>query len=315
MRVSIVIPCYNVAAWLPKSMASALAGSHPDTEIIAVDDGSTDGTIDLLRGYAERHPEQVRVLLQPNRGASAARNAGLRECTGEYVQFLDADDVLHPDKIRDQVVLAQRDGSPELIVGDYCAVMPNGLLVRNQALCDRPWMALIRTRMGTTSANLWRRDAVLAAGGWPEELASSQDYALMFAMLRNGARVAWDRTEATDVYKRESGSISRTGLRGNWERYIALRKAIKEHLVSLGRERHAAEIAALDQYVFMALRILATYDLPAAATAFRTIIDKGFVPEVGRAITERYVFLYNVLGFSGAERALRLARRSRPLAR
>ncbi|MBK8338991.1 MAG: glycosyltransferase family 2 protein [Flavobacteriales bacterium] len=315
MRVSIVIPCYNVAAWLPTSMDAALAGSHPDSEIIAVDDGSSDGTLDLLQTYAGRNPQRVRVLSQPNRGASAARNVGLRECTGTYVQFLDADDTLLPDKIRDQVALAEREGSPELIIGDYCAVMPNGLLLRTQALYDRPWMALIRTRMGTTSANLWRRDAVLAAGGWPEELASSQDYALLFAMLRNGARVAWDHCEATEVHKRESGSISRTGLRGNWERYIALRKAIKEHLVTLGRERHKEELATLDQYVFMALRILATYDLQAARRAFRSIIDRGFVPEVSRAITERYVLLYDLLGFSCAERALRLVRRSRPLAR
>lgn len=308
MRVTVVIPCYNVAGLVGKALESALMQDHADLELILVDDGSTDGTVEVL----ERHPAvaegRVRLLRQMNRGASAARNHGLRVATGAYVQFLDADDQLMPDKISGQVALAEREGWPEVVVGDYRAVRPDGLMDRVQALYERPWMALIRTRMGTTSANLWAREALLAVGGWPEDLASSQDYALLFKLLKRDARVAWDRRERTEVLKRASGSISRTGVRANWERYVDLRRRIKEHLVGLGRERYAAEIAALDQYIFMALRILATYDRDQAVKLYRSCIDKGFRPEVGPAITERYVALFTLLGFAGAERALRLAR-------
>ena len=149
-----------------------------------------------------------------------------------------------------------------------------------------------------------------AAGGWDVDLASSQDYDLMFRMLVQGARVAYDRRVGTLVLKRSEGSISRMDVRANWERYVALRKAMKDHLLHLDPEAHAEELAALDQYVFMALRILATYDLDAAVSEFKRSLPKDFVPEVGRAITERYVLLYNLLGFAGAEKALRLRKGS-----
>ncbi len=311
MRVSVVIPCHNVADLVGRALDSALAQDHRDLEWTVVDDGSTDGTVDVLRRHPAVADGRVRLLQQPNRGASAARNEGLRHATGVYVQFLDADDLLLPDKISGQVALAGREGLPEVLVGDYRAVQPNGLMDRVQALYGRPWMALVRTRMGTTSANLWAREALLAVGGWPEELASSQDYALLFNLLKHGARVAWDGRERTEVLKRAAGSISRTDVRANWERYVDLRRAIKQHLVAQGRDRYADELAALDQYLFMALRILATYDLRDAVKRYRTCIGRGFRPEVGPAITERYVALFTLLGFAGAERVLSLVHRHR----
>ncbi len=98
--VSILIPCHNAAPWLAQTLESALAQTWPEKEIIFVDDGSTDGSLELARGYESRG---VRVLTQPNRGASAARNAGLREARGGFIQFLDADDLLAPDKIAVQM--------------------------------------------------------------------------------------------------------------------------------------------------------------------------------------------------------------------
>ena len=303
MEVSVVIPCHNVEDLLPKAVRSVLDQQHAVAELVLVDDGSTDGTWAVIEELSQEAGPVVRSVRQAQQGASAARNAGLRLCSGEWVQFLDADDVLYPPEIREQLLLAD---ASDLVVGDYEKVMPDGLLLTVEALYDRPWMALIKTRLGTTSANLWRRVAVEAAGGWDEDLASSQDYELLFRMLRKGARVAWDRQVATRVLKRVSGSISRTDERANWERYVALRKAMKDHLLAQDPSAYAEEVAAIDQYLFMALRILATYDLDAAVAEFRRSISPGFVPQVGRAITERYVLLYNLLGFAGAEKALRL---------
>ena len=274
--------------------------------MIAVDDGSTDGTLRILQAIAAEHPGRVTVLGQPNTGASAARNKGMKAGTGEWIQFLDADDTLMPDKISGQLACA---GEADLVVGDYEQIMPDGLLLPVEALRDRPWMALIRTRMGTTSANLWKRSALERVGGWNEDQASSQDYELMFRLLASGAQVAWDRRVRTLVLKRPTGSISRTDVRANWERYIALRRAIKEHLERTDAKRYAEEIEVLRQYLFMALRIMPVDDLPLAVTEYKRIIGKGFRPEVSKAITERYVLLHNLLGFEGAERVTRLAKR------
>ncbi len=308
MRVSVIVPCHNVEAHVERAVRSAWAQDHADVEVVAVDDGSTDGTLALLQRLASDRPGRVRVIQQSNRGACAARNEGLRACTGEWVQFLDADDQLMPDKVSGQVALA---ASADVVIGDYEQVMPDGQLVSVPALHGKPWMALIRTRMGTTSANLWRRSALEAAGGWNEQQASSQDYELLFRLLARGARVAWDHRIRTQVLKRTEGSISRTDVRANWERYIALRRTILEHLQRTDAEAFKAEIEALRQYIFMALRIVAAEDLPWALAEYRRSIGKGFRPEVSRAITERYAFLHNLLGFAGAERATRLLKRAR----
>ncbi|HET7537953.1 MAG TPA: glycosyltransferase, partial [Candidatus Didemnitutus sp.] len=100
--VSIIIPCYNAERWLAATLESALAQTWSAKEIIFVNDGSTDRSLALARSFESR---SVRVIDQPNRGASAARNAGLRAAQGELFQFLDADDLLSRGKVAAQVAL------------------------------------------------------------------------------------------------------------------------------------------------------------------------------------------------------------------
>ncbi len=89
MKLSIIIPAYNAEAYLPQCLDSILAQEHSGCEVIVVDDGSTDGTAALL----ERYPD-VKVVHQENRGMSTARNRGLDEARGEYILFVDSDDLL-----------------------------------------------------------------------------------------------------------------------------------------------------------------------------------------------------------------------------
>ena len=105
--VSILIPCYNAEPWLAQTLESALAQTWPHREIIVVNDGSTDLSLQIARQYEVRG---IRVLDQPNRGASAARNAAFAACQGEWIEFLDADDLLAPDKIERQMRLAEAVG-------------------------------------------------------------------------------------------------------------------------------------------------------------------------------------------------------------
>jgi glycosyltransferase involved in cell wall biosynthesis len=93
--VSIVIPCHNAERWISAALESALGQTYPNTEVIVVDDGSTDGSLKVIKQF----DKNVRWLSTPNRGPSAARNVGLRAATGEWIQFLDADDLLHPHKL------------------------------------------------------------------------------------------------------------------------------------------------------------------------------------------------------------------------
>lgn len=110
--VSIIVPCYNAERWLAATLGSALAQTWPAVEILVVDDGSTDGSLAVARSFEIRG---VRVISQPNRGASAARNHGLRLAAGEFIQFLDADDLLAPDKIARQMPRLQAAGDRLLV--------------------------------------------------------------------------------------------------------------------------------------------------------------------------------------------------------
>lgn len=93
--VSVIIPCYNQAQFLSATIESVLRQTYRNFEIIVVDDGSTDGVAEVAARYAD-----VRLIRQPNRGVSVARNTGLRESVGEYLVFLDSDDVLLPDALK-----------------------------------------------------------------------------------------------------------------------------------------------------------------------------------------------------------------------
>jgi glycosyltransferase involved in cell wall biosynthesis len=113
MSVSVIIPSYNYARYLGEAIDSALGQTLPPLEVIVVDDGSTDDTPDVLAKYGDR----IRVLRQKNAGVAVARNSGIAAARGEYVAFLDADDVWLPRKL--ELQMARFDGSIGLV---HCGV-------------------------------------------------------------------------------------------------------------------------------------------------------------------------------------------------
>ncbi|QQS44845.1 MAG: glycosyltransferase [Acidobacteriota bacterium] len=103
-RVSVIIPAYNAEAFVVETIESALAQTRPADEIIAVDDGSTDRTLDVLR----RFEPSIVVLTKPNGGPASARNTAIRRAAGEYLAFLDCDDLWAPEKLEKQVAYLDR---------------------------------------------------------------------------------------------------------------------------------------------------------------------------------------------------------------
>jgi glycosyltransferase involved in cell wall biosynthesis len=98
--VSIIIPVYNAEKHLAETIQSALSQTLANKEIIIVDDGSVDNSVQIAKGFES---DAVKIITQKNKGAAAARNAGLKIAKGDYIQFLDADDLLSPDKIQSQI--------------------------------------------------------------------------------------------------------------------------------------------------------------------------------------------------------------------
>lgn len=131
MKVSIVIPVYNKAAHVARSVTSALEQTHRDIEVIAVDDGSTDASAHLLRSLCEKYAH-LDVVHQPNRGLSAARNTGIDRASGEWIMFHDADDVLELNAVETLLAIGSSYGSD--VVG--------GVFMRHTADYTRPVEAL-----------------------------------------------------------------------------------------------------------------------------------------------------------------------------
>jgi glycosyltransferase involved in cell wall biosynthesis len=112
--VTTIIPTYNRAQLLREALDSVLTQSRPVDEIIVIDDGSTDNTMEVLRGYGD----MIRCIQQPNGGPGAARNRGLREATGDYIAFLDSDDIWVHDKAKIQMEFFNKHPHLEFVFGD-----------------------------------------------------------------------------------------------------------------------------------------------------------------------------------------------------
>jgi glycosyltransferase involved in cell wall biosynthesis len=116
--ISVIIPCYNQAQYLPGALDSILAQSYTNWECIIVNDGATDDTEGIAHQYVEKD-KRFKYVFKTNGGLSTARNAGLKIATGQFIQFLDADDFLHPDKLRSSVNIINEYPECELVICNY----------------------------------------------------------------------------------------------------------------------------------------------------------------------------------------------------
>ncbi|MDT7856819.1 glycosyltransferase family 2 protein [Rubrivirga sp. S365] len=299
--VSVVVPCYNAESTVRRAVASALAQTAPPDAVVCVDDGSSDGTVGVLRELAAEDG-RVRVLTGPNRGACAARNRGLAEATGTYVQFLDADDALDAGKFDAQVEIAERAGA-DFVAGASRYQAPGREPRVDRPRAGNPWVRLIEKELGNTAANLWRRSAVEAVGGWDAAWPSSQEADLMARLLKNGAAVAYDLEPRATVYGQE-GSISFAFSGPNRERYARVRADALAFAEAQGLVG-GADLDDAREALFNALRWLYPSNPEAALETYRRALPARYVPPVSAFNTRPYVTLSRLVGFDRAERLRR----------
>ena len=172
MKVSTIIPVFNRPDMIVSAVQSVLTQTYQQIEVIIVDDGSTDGTSAVLNQLQQRHQEIIKTLRQENSGPGAARNMGLQAATGEYIQYLDSDDVLHPEKFAHQV--AALKASPECGVC-YCITLradpkTNRLVpwARTAEQINDIFPSFLPKRGWATLTPLWRRSACEMIGPWKQ---------------------------------------------------------------------------------------------------------------------------------------------------
>lgn len=113
--ISIIIPCFNCSTFIIEAISSVIDQNYTSIEIIIIDDGSVDGSAEI----ADQYGSPVKVIRQKNQGPAAARNRGIRESKGEFIAFLDGDDVWLPNKLADQVRFLQENQDVDIIYGDF----------------------------------------------------------------------------------------------------------------------------------------------------------------------------------------------------
>lgn len=169
-RVDVIIPVYNSVATVAESVESALGQTFTDFDVIVIDDGSTDASAEVLSGYGAR----IKVLAQPNRGLSAARNAGVRLGSAEYVAFLDADDIWEPQMLERTVAALDRLPHFVLAYTDVTVVDSSGRPLAATLVGNSPERAPQLDDLFVTlwpimpSAVVMRRSVFEAIGGFSE---------------------------------------------------------------------------------------------------------------------------------------------------
>lgn len=206
-RVSVVIPCYNSSQTVAKAIESALGQTHPSVEVVVVDDGSTDDSAQVCARFGDR----IRLVRQPNRGLSAARNAGVEAATGEYVTLLDADDMLLPACLARRVTLLDVDPKLGLVAGWFREIDADGNLIERtpevrQVWREAPFRQAVRRNWGPPVGWTFRRDAYFRVGGFDPLLRSCEDWDFVIRIASRYG-IGYD-TEPSVLYRKSEGQMS-----------------------------------------------------------------------------------------------------------
>jgi glycosyltransferase involved in cell wall biosynthesis len=210
--VSIIIPAYNAEKWIKECIESASAQTYQPKEIIVVDDGSSDATLRIAQTYASA---TLQVLSKPNQGASSARNFGLKQAQGDYIQWLDADDLLHEAKIQTQMTAAEA-GHDESVLFSGAWGRFDSRPEKTRFSPDLLWedLAPVEWIQRKVEHNLWMPPMVFlvsrrltqAAGPWNEELKRDNDGEYFLRVISRASRITFLRS--AECYKRSTFGIS-----------------------------------------------------------------------------------------------------------
>ncbi len=208
-KISVVMPTYNNAAYIPSALESIAAQGYPETEVIIIDDGSTDDT----KRVVDQYGQAVRYFSQANAGPAVARNTGLAEATGEYVAFLDADDWFLPSKFYKQGAALTNNPRVGAMHGGWTLINEKGRMLEKV----EPWHVAPKLNLATwinqqpvrLGAMLFRREWLTRVGGFDPTMRQAEDTDLLLRLAIEGCQFDWLK-ESTYCYRHHDGSMVRS---------------------------------------------------------------------------------------------------------
>ncbi|WP_288691907.1 glycosyltransferase family 2 protein [uncultured Gemmiger sp.] len=219
MKYSVVIPLYNKQRYIKSTLQSVLAQTYTDYEVVVVDDGSTDASLQ----EAERmQSDKIRVLHQENQGVAVARNTGIENAAGEYIAFLDADDKWNPSYLEEIDKIVQKYPQSDIFVSAYEVDLGNGKKNLSEQMpaqdgCLPSYWATLSSKYDFvwTSATTIRKSALIQAGLFRPGEKIGQDLDMWARVARNNPKVAYTSSVCV-TYNRQAESNARTRVKIAW---------------------------------------------------------------------------------------------------
>lgn len=305
-KVSILIPCYNAEKWIAQAIQSALDQTYENKEVIVVDDGSTDGSLKVIKQFGK----EIIYESGPNKGGNITRNRLLKLCSGEWVQYLDADDYLLPDKIVNQVNALDRN--TDVLFSPIALEFhePNSIIQKVLSIPQPhdPYILLARWYLPQTGSPLWRKESILGIGGWKEDQPVCQEHELYLRLLMGGKKFKYFQN-AESVYRQWSETTL-------WKKNQSFTR--KHRLIIEDRlERYLNENGlmtkerqwAINMARFETARSEWQTNPQQAKSIMSAISDRygRFIPK-GESAPVKYRLAYFFFGFSSAERIAQMLR-------
>ena len=204
--VSVIIPTYNRADHLPRAVASVFEQTFDDFELIVLDDGSTDGTIDLLRAWEAEHAHRFRWSAHPNMGQIRTVNKGFEIARGDFLYILNSDDYLYPNCLENLVGALRANPDAVLAYGDWDVVDLDDEIIIEVTNDSKTTVEVIRDAIPTGAGVLYTRSIVDEVGGWDPEFPIMPDYAFWLAASLHGEFVHTPHRVA--VWRSHEGTIT-----------------------------------------------------------------------------------------------------------
>ena len=303
-RVTICIPCFNAERWISQAVQSALAQTWPDVEVIVVDDGSTDGSLEKIKEFGDA----IRVIAGGHRGSNAARNLALQSGEGEWIQFLDADDYLLPEKIARQFEEAP-DG--DVIFSPVWMEQGGKRTLLEIDSAEDTHALWLSWQLPQTGGALWKRSVLERLGGWNETTPCCQEFELYLRAIKAGVQFSYAPTPNA-IYRIWS---EQTLCRKDPVKLAEVRTRLARELLDWMKERQLlkeSHVRIAGRGFFEMGRTIARFDLPRAERYHRERKREGLIHLAGPAAPRFYRASYRVLGFGLTERLAAFVGQSLP---
>ena len=302
-KATVIIPCYNVEAYILDCLDSVVLQGEVVHHTYVVDNNSTDDTIKKVCEWQKSNPNFPLTLLSETKpGAPAARNLPLALVETKWIQFLDADDLLLPGKIEEQI---REFPKADVICAGFQRVSLRGEKTPTLPSPNIP-LALIQGAAGITSSNLFSTRSIQSVKGWDETLMSSQEYDLMFRIWKTKTQFDVDLKSRAIIRERESGQISQQNPTEKWTRLIDLRmKMLSDMANSVTNQQEREEML---QSIFDFVRILFPFDQKKATSIYRELRAKGLEPKRSATSSWKYIIMMRIFGFYLTEKILTIFR-------